>query len=261
MQLPIQGPESGPLAPPQRAFPPSVVALQAAPVHPVLIENPSASSWSLSRFKRFFDVSAALFILAILAVPMLAIALCIRLSSHGPALFVQNRVGRGGRLFGIYKFRSMVAGASAGHGLTANGDQRVTAFGRWMRKLKIDELPQLYNILRGDMSLVGPRPKLPQYAGIVNMPYRPGVTGAATLAFRHEEELLTHIQPSQLDSFYAQSIKPLKASLDVRYMSQATFWTDLRLIAATLQACLKPAQTPRILQYDEKQLGADSIIA
>lgn len=219
------------------------------------------SSWSLSLSKRLFDLSAALFLLLLLAVPMVAIALCIRLSSRGPALFVQNRVGRGGCLFGIYKFRSMVVGVNGGRGLTADGDVRITTPGRWMRKLKIDELPQLFNILRGDMSLVGPRPKLPQYEGIVNMPYRPGVTGAATLVFRREEQLLTQIHPSQLDYFYAKCIKPFKAILDVRYMSQATFWTDLRMIAATVLACLKQTRTPRTLLCDGKKLGADSMTA
>jgi lipopolysaccharide/colanic/teichoic acid biosynthesis glycosyltransferase len=215
----------------------------------------------LSGSKRLFDLIVALLLLAFLGIPMLATAACIRLTSKGPALFVQKRVGRAGRLFGIYKFRSMIVGASAGHGLTADGDTRITSLGRWMRKLKIDELPQLFNILRGDMSLVGPRPKLPQYEGIVNMPYRPGVTGAATLVFRREESLLTNVHPSELDFFYAQQIKPLKASIDVRYMSRATFWTDLRMIGETVMTCLRPARIPGELLHDEEQLGTDSIIA
>jgi len=199
--------------------------------------------------------------LALLAVPMFAIALAIRLTSRGPALFVQQRVGRGGRLFGICKFRSMVVGASAGHGLTADGDLRITALGRWMRRFKIDELPQLLNIVRGDVSLVGPRPKLPQYEGILNMPYRPGVTGAATLVFRGEESLLMKIHPSELDFFYAQRIKPLKASIDIRYMSQATCWSDLRMIAQTVLTCLRPSRAPYEMPYNDEQLGTESITA
>jgi len=261
MHLPIPGPLPGPVAPALGDFRPLQAPAQAAPLPFARIESPSASSWSLSASKRCFDVSAALLFLVLLAVPMLVIALCIRLSSPGQVLFMQNRLGRGGRMFGIYKFRSMVAGASDSKGITARGDLRITPLGRWMRRLKIDELPQLFNILRGDMSLVGPRPKLPRYEGIVNMPYRPGVTGAATLVFRCEEELLTQIHPSQVEVIYMQSIKPFKASLDVRYMSHATFWTDLRVIAATLVLCLKPARTPLVLPGEEKQLGTDSITA
>ena len=231
---------------PIAALPP---ALAGTPVRDARFESPSASDWSLSHSKRLLDVSVALLVLAVFAAPMLAIALCVRLSSRGPAFFAQHRVGRGGRLFRIYKFRSMAAASGeSGPGLTRDGDRRITGIGRWLRKLKLDELPQFYNILRGDMSLVGPRPKLPRYAAIANMPYRPGITGAATLAFRHEEEILSRVHPGQLEIFYNQRIKPLKARIDTRYMCRATFRTDMRLIGATFLACLAPARVPAVFR-------------
>lgn len=180
---------------------------------------------------------------------MLTIALCVRLSSPGAAFFTQYRVGRGGRHFRIYKFRTMFSGSeSNGPALTADGDCRITGIGFWLRKLKLDEVPQFYNVLRGDMSLVGPRPKLPQYFGIANMPYRPGITGTASLAFRHEEEILSRVHPSQLNDFYNRHIRPLKARMDARYMCRATFWSDMRLVGATFFACLAPASNPAVFR-------------
>src|SRR3984957_19022957 len=207
-------------------------------------DSPFASKWSVSQAKRCFDAGVALLVLISLALPMTAVAILIRLFSHGPALFVQQRVGRGGKLFSIYKFRSMgsPAGAVPGPGLTQDGDSRITPLGRIIRKFKIDELPQFYNVLRGDMSLIGPRPTLPQYAAILNMPFRPGFRGAATLAFRREEEVLRHIHPALLDAFYDRHIRPMKALLDVDYMARATLLSDVRMVAETFRACIIPAK-------------------
>jgi lipopolysaccharide/colanic/teichoic acid biosynthesis glycosyltransferase len=226
----------------------SLVSLPGAPARDPQPALPPC--WSISAAKRAFDLLVAVLALAAFALPMLAIALYIRLASGGPVLFAQKRVGRAGRLFFIYKFRTMTAGSghNSGPGLTREGDSRITPLGRWLRAAKLDELPQFYNILRGDMSLVGPRPKLPQYEPMLNMPYRPGITGAATLAFRREEQMLRDLAPAELELFYAHAIKPLKARIDSRYMRTATLWTDLALIAATFWACVLPQRAPSLFR-------------
>jgi lipopolysaccharide/colanic/teichoic acid biosynthesis glycosyltransferase len=213
------------------------------PAFELRVDCASTSEWSTSAVKRFFDASVALAVLVVFALPMLAIAIMVKITSPGPSIFVQRRVGRGGKLFSIYKFRTMVslAGKRSGPTLTRDGDNRITGLGRLLRKLKLDELPQFYNILRGDMSLVGPRPKLPQYAAIRNMPFRPGITGPATLAFRREEEVLRHIHPKLLDDFYNRQIRPMKARIDLNYMARATFLSDMGIIASTFIGCFVPA--------------------
>jgi lipopolysaccharide/colanic/teichoic acid biosynthesis glycosyltransferase len=205
-------------------------------------DSPSPSKWSASSTKRLFDAAVALVALLVFAAPMLAIGILIRLSSRGPSLFVQPRAGRWGKLFPIYKFRSMVPCSDTWSGPThtSEGDSRITPIGRILRRLKLDELPQFYNLLRGEMSLVGPRPKLPEHADIRDMPFRPGITGAATLAFRREEEMLRHIHPTLLDAFYNQQIRPTKVSIDLNYMARATFLSDMRIVAATLLVCILP---------------------
>jgi lipopolysaccharide/colanic/teichoic acid biosynthesis glycosyltransferase len=204
------------------------------------------ASWSLSSSKRLLDVTVAGLVLIVFAIPMLLIAAIIRLSSEGPVIFVQKRVGLNGRLFSIFKFRSMVAKSERKHGpsLTRDGDVRITQVGRWLRKFKLDELPQFYNVLRGDMSLVGPRPKLPQYAEQRSLHFRPGITGAATIAFRSEEEILKHIEVAHLEQFYLVRIKPLKERIDLRYMRNATMWSDLGLIAKTFKVSFEPPRIP-----------------
>jgi len=257
MQLIVRSPEPSTVPTPPRTFASNLRPGAIARVLDPCFKSPSASAWSLSRSKRFLDVAVAVLVLSLLALPMVAIAICVRLSSKGPILYAQNRVGRGGRVFAIYKFRSMVACSATGPGLTGEGDERITPCGRWLRKFKLDELPQFYNILQGSMSLIGPRPKSPQYVAIENMPYRPGITGAATLAFRREEQILADIHPSQLDAFYAQRIKPLKARIDVRYMNRATFSTDIRLIAATFLACVSASKGRPALRDREEFVHKD----
>lgn len=221
------------------------------------LRNPPQSSWISSRTRRLVNIVFSALSLILLLVPMLIIAALVRFSSKGPAIFSQDRVGRGGRLFRIYKFRSMIHGTrhKSGRGLTKDGDERVTRLGRVLRKLKLDELPQFYNVLRGDMSLVGPRPKLPQYAAIANMPYRPGITGAATLAFHREEEILGRLDPEQMEGFYMERIKPLKVRLDVCYMCTARPLSDVEVIMGTMLRRMRGSRNLVILPNRDPSCG------
>jgi lipopolysaccharide/colanic/teichoic acid biosynthesis glycosyltransferase len=135
-------------------------------------------------------------------------------------------------------------------GLTMSGDARITPVGRLLRSLKFDELPQFYNVLRGEMSIVGPRPKLPEYADEMNLTYRPGLTGAATLSFRREEEILAQVDLREMEHFYLRRIKPLKALLDNNYMERATFSSDLKIIVSTILSYFMTDRYPATM-YDD----------
>jgi lipopolysaccharide/colanic/teichoic acid biosynthesis glycosyltransferase len=221
---------------------PGFAAWQSMPHRAIPFPPPPmapASPWSISAAKRLLDLGSALLALVLLAPLILLVALLVAFSSPGPVLFTQKRVGRLGRLFTIYKFRTMEVRAD-GPSHTRSGDPRITPVGRFLRKYKLDELPQLYNVLVGDMSVVGPRPKLPHHEAL-HMPFRPGLTGAATLAFRQEEEMLRHIPDHELEHYYAEKIKPVKVQLDCDYMEQSSFRSDVAMVLYTLTACLLPA--------------------
>ncbi len=208
-------------------------------------------AWSLSDGKRLFDLICASTGLLVFFPLMVLIGLVIAISSPGPIFFRQKRMGRWGTLFTIYKFRTMIAEAENGPCITVQGDSRITGIGSLLRKFKLDELPQFINVIKGDMSFIGPRPKLPHHESL-HMPFRPGITGAATLAFRCEEELLRHIPEQDLDLFYARTIKPLKAKLDWEYMQWATWWTDLGLLWCTTTACLSNSSPPSpVVEFPE----------
>ncbi len=205
-----------------------------------------SGSWSLSFAKRFMDVGVSLVVLAVGFLPGILLYALIRASSRGPGFFRQQRVGYRGRPFTLYKFRTMeVTNDGAGPGVTRDGDPRVTVIGKLLRKLKMDELPQFYNVLRGEMSLVGPRPKLSKYAARTDTFYPPGITGFATLVFRGEEQILKHVSPEDLDGFYERRIKPLKARADFQYMKRATFFSDMRILFLTAFASLVPSASRR----------------
>jgi lipopolysaccharide/colanic/teichoic acid biosynthesis glycosyltransferase len=196
------------------------------------------SAWSVSAIKRCIDFIVAAVALLILWPLLVLAALLVRYKSPGPVIFRQKRVGRNGELFTVFKFRTMtMAAQNDGPSLTKRGDPRVTRFGGFLRKFKLDELPQLINVLRGEMSLVGPRPKLP-HLEVMHMPFRPGLTGAATLAFRCEEEMLQDIPDEDLEAYYCRTIKPLKAKIDWDYMREATLASDFALLYETAACCV-----------------------
>ena len=195
--------------------------------------------------RRSIDAAAAAAGLLLLLPVGAAVALLILLREGRPVLFSQTRVGRFGRPFRIWKFRTMHAGC-AGSAITAAGDRRVTATGAWLRKYKIDELPQLFNVLTGDMSLVGPRPESPRYVNPESPAWqavlrvRPGITDPATLLFRHEEALLG--RAADAEWFYRWMLLPAKLRLNVEYLNTRSLSRDLALIWLTIASSLRPSR-------------------
>lgn len=188
------------------------------------------SPWSQSGVKRAFDCLCVVSMLPVLIPIFLAVGLAVRLTSSGPVLFLQKRMGRHGREFTILKFRTMIHNADrAHHPVTTTCNQLFTPVGPFLRRWKLDEVPQLFNVLAGHMSLVGPRPKLPAHA-ISNVPCRAGITGAATIAFAREEAIFDRVPKHLLESFYHSVVLPAKHKLDEDYMADATFSSDLKLI-------------------------------
>ncbi|MFG6486778.1 sugar transferase [Roseateles sp. BYS78W] len=192
--------------------------------------------------KRLFDVLCSALGLLLLAPALLLIALWIKLDSKGPALFRQTRVGRYGVPFTIHKFRTMRV--EPGAAITVGVDPRITRAGRVLRASKLDELPQLWDVLRGAMSLVGPRPELPRYVELYPqdlrervLSVRPGVTDPASLAFSHEAELLAAASDPERE--YREVILPAKLRLSADYAAKASLVTDLRLILRTLGRVLR----------------------
>lgn len=217
-------------------------------IRPALASEAEASDvalspWCLSRSKRFFDFAVAAGLLAGTWPIMVLAAIAIKLTSRGPVLFRQKRVGRRGRLFELMKFRSMRAAAErCGPGITGKDDPRILPLGRLLRKWKLDELPQLLNVLRGDMSLVGPRPDLPEFCASVAgnqckiFLLRPGITGAATLRYRHEEEILAGHSAEEIRDYYIKHIYPDKITIDLEYARKARLSSDLQILFQTLGA-------------------------
>ncbi len=189
--------------------------------------------------KRLFDIVFALTFLVLLSPLLLVFSLLVALTSPGGAFFRQVRVGKEGRAFRLLKFRTMRQGSEAKGQLTIGGrDPRVTDVGYFLRKTKLDELPQLWNVLCGHMSVVGPRPEVPRYVDLYTpeqravLSVRPGITGMASIDYIDESEILA--RASDPESAYVRDVMPAKLALDLRYVRERSFALDLRIISATI---------------------------
>lgn len=189
--------------------------------------------------KRVFDVVLSALGLLLLSPLLLFIAVWIKLDSPGPVFFRQERMGRHGVPFRIHKFRTMTHGA-AGAQITVGADSRITRAGAFLRRAKLDELPQLIDVLRGAMSLVGPRPEVPRYVAMYPpglrdkvLSVRPGITDVASLEYRHEGELLARAADPERE--YVDVVMPAKLKLAAEYVDHASLRFDLRLILRTLR--------------------------
>jgi lipopolysaccharide/colanic/teichoic acid biosynthesis glycosyltransferase len=202
--------------------------------------TPTAPSPLTLALKRGFDIVASALGLVVLLPLFAVIAIAIKADSPGPVFFLQERLGRGGRPFRIFKFRSMGVGAAkAGLALTVRADKRVTRVGKFLRASKLDELPQLINVLCGSMSLVGPRPEVPEFMKFYSpeqrtiiLSMRPGMTDYATILFRDENSLLD--QNHDPVEVYRQQILPIKFAFYQRYSNEIGILNDLRIILATI---------------------------
>jgi len=195
--------------------------------------------------KRCFDLTLASGALLLLAPVMLLTALWIKMDSRGPVLFRQDRVGLNGKLFAIFKFRTMVADSQPPRpaAITVGADPRITRAGSLLRKYKLDELPQFINVLRGDMSVVGPRPEVPQYVATYPpqtrdrvLSVRPGITDLASIAYRNESELLGSAENPE--AFYVQEILPRKLDFCLQYVATRSLWLDIAIIWRTVLVIL-----------------------
>jgi len=189
--------------------------------------------------KRLFDFTFAVLGLTILS-PVLIILSLIIITSPGPILYSQKRVGKQGRLFTLYKFRTMVndADTMSGGSITVENDDRITGNGKLLRRWKLDELPTLWNVLKGDMSFVGPRPDVPGYADKLKgesrrvLEMRPGITGPATLKYANEEKLLAEVDNPK--KYNDEIVFPDKVQINLEYVDNWSFWMDIKIIFKTV---------------------------
>jgi len=188
--------------------------------------------------KRFFDIVISMIGLLLLSPLLLVVSIAVRLDSPGPVIYRAVRTGLHGRPFVMYKFRTMVKNADKiGGGSTGSKDPRVTRVGHYLRRYKLDELPQLLNVLKGDMSLVGPRPELPMYTSLYKgeelliLTVKPGITDYASLQFRELSEVLGDQDP---DRVYEERVMPIKNALRVKYVKEHSLWVDAKILMSTV---------------------------
>jgi len=192
---------------------------------------------------RFFDILISTVLLVVLSPFLLIIALLIIITSKGPAIFVQQRVGKNNTNFNIYKFRTMRVNIS-GTAITIGRDKRITRIGRLLRKLKLDELPQLFNVIKGEMSLVGPRPEIRRYVDMYKpedmfvLSVRPGITDYASLQYRNENELLAKAEDPE--KFYIEVVMPAKLTLNKHYISNKGLKAYFFIIFRTILTVFNP---------------------
>lgn len=189
--------------------------------------------------KRLFDIVFSLTFLIVLSPVLVIIWILVKLSGEGPGLFKQTRMGKNGSPFILYKFRTMTNSSEAkGLSITSRDDNRITAVGKYLRKYKLDELPQLYNVLKGEMSVVGPRPESKKYVDLFENDYSyilqisPGLTDYAALEFKNEEEILAGYE--DVEEAYIDEILPEKILLYRKYINDMSFQTDIRIIIRTI---------------------------
>ena len=193
--------------------------------------------------KRIFDTILSLFGLIILLPFMLIIAIFIKLDSKGPIFFKQVRVTKNGREFKIFKYRTMRVGSDKFSQITVGKDSRITKVGDFLRKYKLDEIPQLINVLIGDMSLVGPRPEVPKYVALYTeeqreiLKVRAGITDYASIEFSNENDILAN--EADPEKAYIEKIMPRKIELNKKYLSEISVMTDIKIILLTIKKILK----------------------
>ena len=193
--------------------------------------------------KRIFDITLSLFGLIILLPFMLIIAILIKFDSKGTVFFKQIRITKGGKEFKIFKYRTMKAGSDKYSQITVGKDERITKIGSFLRKYKLDEIPQLINVLLGDMSLVGPRPEVPKYVALYTeeqkeiLKVRAGITDYASIEFSDENDLLASEEDPE--KAYIEKIMPKKIELNKKYLSEISILTDIKIILLTIKKILK----------------------